>query len=238
VAEPSARSPWRTRRRLLAAALAGLVLLAGTAGCGSDAATSGAAASDVVVTDDDGTNGAVLTSPYTLGAATLTDTAGEPLRLPDDLDHEVTLLFFGYTSCPDICLAVMADLASTLTRLDPEEAEQVGMLMVTSDPARDDPATLRRYLDRFDPRFEGATGGLDTIVDLARSVRVPLEQGEKLPTGGYAVNHGTAVLGVLPDGIVPVLWTAGTSPAELAEDLHMILTDGLPRPSSGSGDGG
>jgi protein SCO1/2 len=170
----------------------------------------------------------VLTSPYTLGRATLTSSSGDPLRLPDDLDHPLTLLFFGYTSCPDICLAVMADLASTMTRLDPEEADQVGMLFVTSDPARDDPATLRRYLDRFDPRFEGATGPLDAIVELGRSVKVPVEHGERLPTGGYAVSHGTAVLGVLADGTVPVVWTEGTSPAKIAEDLHTILTDGVP----------
>ncbi len=218
---------------MAAVALLGTALLT-VCGCGSGAATPGAAASDVVVADDDGLNGAVLTSPYTLGDATLTDTAGDPLRLPGDLDHDVTMLFFGYTSCPDICLAVTADLASTMTRLDPGDAERVGMLFVTSDPARDDPATLRRYLDRFDPRFEGATGRLDAIVDLARSVKVPVERGERLPTGGYAVSHGTAVLGVLPDGTVPVVWTQGTSPARIAEDLHTILTDGVP---SGGGDG-
>jgi protein SCO1 len=218
------------RRRTVAAVLAAAAFLAAVAGCGSDPATPGSAVSGVTVADDDGLHGAVLAAPYTMGSATLTGTDGEPLVLPDALDQPVTLVFFGYTSCPDICLAVLADLASTMTRLDPGEAERVGMLMVTTDPARDDPATMRRYLDRFDPRFEGATGRLADIVRLAGSVKVPVEHGEKLPSGGYAVSHGTAVLGVLPDGSAPVVWTEGTSPAKIAEDLHTILADGVPQP--------
>ena len=63
---------------------------------------------------------------------------------------------------------------------------------------------------------------------LARPVHVPIEKGEKLPSGGNDVTHGTAILGVLPDGSVPILWTEGTSAAGMAEDFHTILTSGIP----------
>ena len=94
--------------------------------------------------------------------------------------------------------------------------------------AKDDPATLRSYLDRFNPEFEGFTGPLEDIVDIANAVHVPIEKGQRLPSGGYEVSHGTAILGVTPDGEVPILWTEGTSAAKLAEDIETILSDGLP----------
>ena len=137
-------------------------------------------------------------------------------------------MFFGYTQCPDICQAVMADITSALARLDAGDAAKVAMWFVTTDPARDDPDTLRSYLDRFDPGFEGLTGPIDDILALARPVHVPVEEGRKLPSGGYEVSHGTPILGVLPDGSVPILWTEGTSADRLAEDIHMILTTGIP----------
>jgi protein SCO1/2 len=148
----------------------------------------------------------------------------------EELDAPLTLVFFGYSKCPDICQVVMADLASAVARLDDGQAAQVATWFVTTDPARDDPATLDAYLDRFDPSFEGLTGPLPDVVDLAASVHVPVEEGPKLPTGGYEVTHGTPILGVTPDGTVPVLWTEGTSAAKLAEDLDTILTDGIPTP--------
>ncbi len=137
-------------------------------------------------------------------------------------------MFFGYSQCPDICQTVMADLASAVARLDDAQAAQVATWFVTTDPARDDPATLRAYLDRFDPSFEGLTGPLPDVVDLAGSVHVPVEKGPKLPSGGYEVTHGTPILGLTPDGSVPVLWTEGTSSAKLAEDIETILSDGIP----------
>lgn len=144
------------------------------------------------------------------------------------MEAPLTLVFFGYTKCPDICQAVMADLASTMGRLDPADAAQVQAFFITTDPARDDPATLRGYLDRFDPRFEGFTGPLRRIVSVAGQVHVPVMKGPRLPSGGYDVTHGTPILGVRPDGSVPILWTEGTSAAKLAQDATTILADGIP----------
>ncbi len=208
-----------------AVALGATLLLAA---CGGDGGTGNGVIADARVLDDDGLHGAALTEPYTVGEGTLTDTAGEPFDVRAELEAPLTLVFFGYSKCPDICQTVMADLASAVARLDDGQADQVATWFVTTDPARDDPATLRAYLDRFDPSFEGLTAPLPEVVDLATSVHVPIEKGPKLPSGGYEVTHGTPILGVTPDGAVPVLWTEGTSAAKLAEDIDTILTEGIP----------
>lgn len=197
-------------------------------GCGSTGGTGAGVATSGSVEDWDGMHGTVLTEPYTFPEATLTDSGDEDYDVRAGLDAPLTLVFFGYSKCPDICQAVMADLASAVARLDPADAEQVQTLFVTTDPARDDPETLRAYLDRFDSEFEGLTGELPEIVDVASAVHVPIEKGPRLPSGGYEITHGVPILGVRPDGTVPVLWTEGTSAAKLAEDIHKILTDGIP----------
>ena len=122
----------------------------------------------------------------------------------------------------------MANLASALTRLDADQRADVRMLFVTTDPARDDAATLRRYLDRFDPSFEGLTGDLHAIVRLGGALDVPVEKGAKLPSGGYDVAHGTQIVGVLPDHTAPFVWTEGTDPSSLADDIATILEGSVP----------
>lgn len=206
-----------------AALAAGALLLAG---CAEPSAEGPVA--EVHVHDDDGMHGVVLPDPYTVEDLSLSATDGSAYRLATDTDKPLTLVFFGYTQCPDICQVVMADIASALTRLEPAQRDQVGMLFVTTDPARDDQATLRSYLDRFDPAFEGLTGPLPRIVEAGTSLGVAIEKGERLPSGGYEVSHGTQVTGVLPDGSAPLVWTQGTTPEQIAEDIRVVLTDGVP----------
>ncbi len=212
----------RDRGALAAVAAAALVVVAG---CAAPAPTGPVA--DVRI-HDDGLNGIVLPTPYDVPHVRLTDTGGAPYALDTSATKPLTLVFFGYTHCPDICQVVMADLAGALTRLDAAHRDQVGMLFVTTDPARDDRGTLRSYLDRFDPSFEGLTGPLPTIVAAGKALGVPVEQGTRLPSGGYEVEHGTQIVGVRPDGTAPVVWTEGTSPAAVAADLETILDHGVP----------
>ncbi|MFD1945764.1 SCO family protein [Nocardioides aestuarii] len=170
--------------------------------------------------------GAVLTEPYTVPATSLTDTGGEPYSLADDTAKRLTLVFFGYTNCPDICQTVMANVTAGLTRLDDADRDQVDVVFVTTDPARDDEQVLRTYLDRFDPSFVGLTGDLDTITEIGADVGVAVEEGKKLPSGGYEVTHSTQVLGVDGNDRVPIVWTEGTSASEFASDIHTLLGDG------------
>ena len=230
VAERPTRRP-RTVPALvpaLTAALAGALGCLLLAACGGGSASGNGVVSGLSAHDDDGMAGAVLTAPYQWGEQRLTDSEGQPFDTRSSLKAPLTLVFFGYTKCPDICQAVMADITSAVSRLEPADADKVDVWFVTTDPARDTPETLRTYLDRFSPSFEGVTGPLKDIVALASPVHVPIEKGDKLPSGGYDVTHGTAVLGVLPDGSVPILWTQGTAAAGIAQDIHTILTSGIP----------
>jgi protein SCO1 len=218
----------RRAARSVAGPVVALVSALLLAGCGGGGVASQAPVADVSIHDDDGLNGAVLPRPYALPAVTLRDTRDRPYDLAARASRPLTLVFFGYTHCPDVCQVVMANIASALTRLDAGRRSRVAMVFVTTDPARDDAGTLRTYLGRFDPSFVGLTGDLPGIVRLGRSVGVYIEKGQKLPSGGYDVTHGTQVIGLLPDRKAPFVWTEGTSPAELATDVTTILDDKVP----------
>ena len=167
--------------------------------------------------------GIVLDQPYRIDSTALTDTDGQSYSLTKDTDARLTLVFFGYTHCPDICGTVMSSLASAVTRLDDADRKQVQVVFVTTDPGRDDEETLRRYLDHYDREFLGLTGSLGDIVTVGDSVHVPIEKGERLPSGGYEVVHGTTVIAIDHRDEVPVVWTEGTSAAQYAADIHSLL---------------
>jgi protein SCO1 len=168
--------------------------------------------------------GAVLHEPYHVPATELTDTGGRPYSLATDTTKPLTLVFFGYTHCPDECPTTMATLASAMLQLDDSDRANVQVVFVTTDPARDTGPVLRRWLDHFSSSFVGLTGSLDTIKKVATDVGVPIEKGRRLSSGGYDVTHGTQVLGVDSRNNVPVVWTLGTTAPEFAHDIHQLLS--------------
>ncbi len=132
------------------------------------------------------------------------------------------MVFFGYTNCPDICQVVMSTIASAVARLDDADRSRVQVVFVTTDPARDTGPVLRSYLAHLDPRFVGLTGKLSRIVALGKPLHVDIEKGQKLPSGGYDVTHGTHVYGVIGNQ-ARVLWSQDTSPADMAADIIKLL---------------
>jgi protein SCO1 len=212
------------RNRLsVLAAVAVLGLLAGCGGSGDEAAVSNpGGAVHQPPQDSDGFRGAGLTRPYQMPDVTLTDTSGSPYNLVEDTTKPVTVVFFGYTNCPDVCGLVMADIASALTRLEPQVAEKVQPLFVTTDPARDTPEVVEEYVDRFHPAFEGLTGPLPKIKAAATPLGVPIEGMNRLPSGGYEVGHGTQVIGLGADDKAHVVWTQGTPVEDLVADIQTL----------------
>lgn len=171
-------------------------------------------------------NGTRLDEPYDVPTTALTDTDGEPFSLTEDTEEPLTLLFFGYTHCPDICPMVLSSLSSGLTKLDDADRERVQVVVVTTDPARDTGPVLREYLDGFDPTWVGLTGKLDTIVDVAKPLGIYVDDGEKLPSGGYDPGgHGTSVIGIEDSHDASVYWDQDTSPAQFAADIHTLLNE-------------
>ncbi|MFT4011347.1 MAG: SCO family protein [Nocardioidaceae bacterium] len=226
--EPASRPRRRHDRRVSKLLAPILVTLALLTACSAQSDSDPGAVANVHENNPDGLHGAVLPEPYQLDSLTLTNSEGKQVAVAGELTKPITLVFFGYTSCPDICQVVMANLTAAVARLGDDAKGKVGMLFITSDPATDDPATLRRYLDHFDPSFEGLTGSLADTKTVAHSLGVAIEKGDKLPSGGYAVAHGTQVLGVLPDGSAPVVWNDSISSKDLAADLTTIVTEGVP----------
>jgi protein SCO1/2 len=210
------------RRTALSVASALLALLLTACGGQED---SGQLTSGFTEGNPDGMHGAVLAEQYVVPDVALTATDGSDYSLTEDTTAPLTLVFFGYTHCPDICQIVMSDIASAVTRLDAQDQGSVDVLFVTSDPARDDPATLRKYLDRFDPDFEGLTGDLKTIVKVANDLGVAIEKGAKMPSGGYEVTHGTQIVAVDDRDRSPIVWTEGTPADQIAEDLNALLDE-------------
>jgi protein SCO1/2 len=196
------------------------VLLLALAGCGSSSEGEGPAVSGVTVSDDDGYRGILLDKPYPVPDVSLTDTAGKPFAVADQAKR--TLVFFGYTNCPDICQVVMSTIASAVVRLPESERDDIQVAFVTTDPGRDTRSVLRTYLDRFDPAFVGVTGSIDKIDALGKGMGIEVKKGQKLPDGGYEVTHTTNVTDVA-GGKGDLVWTASTSPSDMAADLHKIL---------------
>jgi protein SCO1/2 len=196
------------RRAIAAAALVGLL-----SACGGQTA-----AGSMELT------GTRLDPPFEVAPTPLADTEGEAYSLTEDTDEDLTLVFFGYTHCPDICGTVLGNLSSALTRLDGKEREQVEVVFVTTDPARDSGEVVRDYLDRYDPGFTGVTGELADIEQVAASVGVGM--GEELPSGGYEVDaHTTTVTGIDVADEAPIFWSQTTSPSEFAEDITALLRE-------------
>jgi protein SCO1 len=182
-------------------------------------AVTGCSASNVKAGDLHGT---IVDPPFTVSTQDLVDTDGQPYSLATSTDKRLTLVFFGYTNCPDICGTVMGNLASAMTRLDARDRQQVDVVFVTTDPERDTGPVLRRYLDRFDTSFIGLTGPIEQIAAVGRSIAVGM--GEKLPTGGYDVNaHTTQVTGIDSDDEAPIYWSRSTSSLQFAQDIHTLL---------------
>ncbi|WP_374455218.1 SCO family protein [Nocardioides sp.] len=198
----------RSARTLLAVSLLGLV-----AACGGTEAPAQL-------------TGTELDPPFEVSATPLVDTAGDPYSLTEDTDKDLTLVFFGYINCPDICGQVMATLAGTLSRLDDEQKDRLDVVFVTTDPARDTEKAVAGYVERYDPSIIGLTGDLDDIIEVGRSMAIGIEQGEKLPSGGYDVTHGTQVMAVDADDETPMFWDYDVSQAQLAHDVTVLLDEG------------
>ena len=153
---------------------------------------------------------------------TLTDQNGQPYNLATDPTTKAVVLFFGYTNCPDVCPGIMADMATAKRRLPEDQVQDVTLILVTTDPARDTPEVLKEYLARVDADFVGLTGDLDKIKPAAAGLGIDIAEGKQLPSGGYEVDHGTYVLGFGEDRKLAVVWSQ-VAPADLKEDFERLI---------------
>jgi len=125
------------------------------------------------------------------GAFTLTNQFGKATSL-SDLRDKVVVLTFGFTNCPDICPTTLVDLRAVLAALG-DQADDVQVVFVTVDPARDTPGQLRQYLDHFSDAIVGLTGSEAEVAEVAARYDIRYAKQEPDDGGYYAVDHSSFV---------------------------------------------
>ncbi len=169
-------------------------------------------------------HGMVIQSPRPVSNFTLLGPGDEPVSLRDFRGRTV-LLYFGYTYCPDVCPATLAELKQTMAFLG-EDAEDIQVLMISVDPERDSPASLQEYVTHFHPSFIGLTGQTENdILAVTTPLGVYYEKHEGSPATGYLIDH-TATLSVIDkDGYLRLVYPFGVSGSDIAADLDYIMKD-------------
>jgi len=224
--DPAAAGPRRrasraigvSRVRRLAAVAAALAAATALAAC-----SSGNASVDVSGGNSSGMRGTELSAPIAKPDVHLTDAANQPYDLRASTTGKLTLLYFGYTHCPDVCPTTMADIAAALGSVSPDVRAKTDVVFISSDPTRDTPAVLDRWLRQFNPSFVGLTGDVKTIDKVANTVGVPLEPPQRQADGTYTVEHGAQVIAFAPDGQARFVYLAGTQVADYVHDLPLLV---------------
>lgn len=139
------------------------------------------------------------------------------------LQNRWTVLFFGFTNCPDVCPGTLAQLAAVKRRLaDLPPAAQPNVVFVSVDPRRDTPAKLAQYVPFFDPSFLGVTGTPQAIETLTKQMGVAVHFGPEVD-GVYTVDHTAALFLVGPDAKLAAVFPAPHVPDTIAEDYRTIV---------------
>jgi protein SCO1/2 len=145
---------------------------------------------------------------------------------PQSLQGHWSVLFFGYTSCPDVCpttLSMLAQVEKSLVDLAPESRPQ--FVFVSIDSKRDTPEQLRKYVSYFDPAFVAVTGQQTALENFATSLGAPVVLTPQ-PDGSYSVDHSAALFVVNPNGSVRAIFSPPHAAAVIAADYRVLVHSG------------
>ncbi|MGQ9887112.1 MAG: SCO family protein [Aggregatilineales bacterium] len=159
--------------------------------------------------------------PRPLDDFTLTSHTGEPLSL-SDLKGKPTLLYFGYTFCPDVCPITLGEYVRVKAALGQQGAD-VNFVMVSVDAKRDTPARLSRYLGGFDRAFIGMTGDEATLRRIGVDYGLYFEIHDDGRTQNYLVDHSASVYLIDPEMRLTAIYAFGTDPQVIVDDLRAML---------------
>lgn len=166
-------------------------------------------------------NGTVIDSTSPQPNFTLTGPNGKPVNLID-YRGKVVMLYFGYTYCPDICPATMAELADAVEALG-RRGDEVQVIMVSVDPERDTPERLAQYVSHFHPSFIGVTGTEEELVAVTTPLGIFYEKHEGTAASGYLIDHTATVVVLDKKGYLRLVYSFGTTGEEMAEDLRYLV---------------
>ncbi|HLA29488.1 MAG TPA: SCO family protein [Pseudomonas sp.] len=164
----------------------------------------------------------LLPQSRTLPELSLTNQDGQAVAV-DQLKEQWSLLFFGYTFCPDICPTTLAQLRQLQGQLPAETRANLRMILVSVDPNRDTPEQLKKYLDYFDAGFIGLTGEQANIQKLANAVSIPYIPADTSQEN-YTVDHSGNLVLIGPDGTQRGFIRAPLNNQKLMEQLPALLS--------------
>ncbi|HSC82124.1 MAG TPA: SCO family protein [Pseudomonas sp.] len=163
----------------------------------------------------------LLPQSRSLPSLSMTNQDGQTVTL-DQLKGQWSLLFFGYTFCPDICPTTLAQLRQLKGMLPAEAQGRLRMVLVTVDPQRDTPEQLKKYLAYFDTSFQGLTGAPTDIQTLASAVSIPYIPADTSKEN-YTVDHSANLVIIGPDGTQRGFIRAPLNNDKLASQLPPLL---------------
>jgi protein SCO1/2 len=163
----------------------------------------------------------VLPEPFRLPAVQLTDQHGGDFSTAA-LEGHFTLMFFGFTNCPDICPITLQTLASVEAELLEQESEPPRVVFVSVDPDRDTPAQIERYLGIFSPEFDGITGDLQALRPLLSALGVTVERHQHTDSAAYNVTHNSTVYVIGPQADLIAIFSAPHDATVIAADYQLI----------------
>jgi protein SCO1/2 len=167
--------------------------------------------------------GALVRPPLAKPDFTLTDTSGQAFSLRASTADYLTLLYFGYTHCPDVCPTHMANIAAALHQLPATVTSRIKVVFVTTDPARDSGPVVRDWLNHFDPSFVGLTGTAAQVQTAEAASGMQPSTVQFQGGGNYAVDHAAQVEAFTTDNMSHVVYPGGYQQADWVNDLPLLL---------------
>ncbi|MFJ5230114.1 SCO family protein [Kitasatospora sp. NPDC088391] len=218
----------RSRPRLLTAAALVLGASLALSACSSSGDGGSEGAAKVVrPASTSKYQGTVLNKHFDKPDLVLDDTSGQPYDLRARTAGRTVLLFFGYTSCPDVCPTTMGDIGVAMSKLTAEQRQKLDIVFVSTDPQRDTPQVLRTWLDSMGKDFVGLTGDLAKVKAAAKPLGILVEDPVVDAKGAVTSTHGAQVLAFLPaDDKAHLLYMSGTATGVYQHDLA-LLADGV-----------
>ena len=169
-------------------------------------------------------------TPRGAAGTLLASAIGGPFRLVDqngktvtdaDLKGKWSLVYFGYTHCPDACPTALNDIAIALDQLGPKR-EAVRSVFITVDPERDTPEVLKAYVTSFDAAILALSGSPEEIARAAKAYRVYYAKHPE-PGGDYSMDHSSVIYVMDPEGRFTASFTHQSTPEEIADRLKKLL---------------
>jgi len=191
----------------------------------------------LLVTDPWGGEGGTTAVGPSGGGAVATADVGGPFEVVDhtgqpfteaDLRGDFSLIYFGYTYCPDVCPTELGVMTAALGQLDPDLRQQVQPYLVTIDPARDTPEAMADYVGLFSDDLIGLTGSEEQITRIARAYRVFYQRVESAEFAEYLMDHSSYVYLMNPEGENAAVFPYGMAPDRMADGIRQAVASYQP----------